>query len=64
MPATKPNLVDIKRRLISARIEAMEAAATARRMGNVALANRLRSIAGYLANELDYVEGLLLSRQP
>ncbi len=44
---------------IPARIEAMEAAATARRTGNVDLANRLRGIAGYRANELDYVDGWL-----
>ena len=59
MPASKPELITIKRNLITARTVIQEAAAAARRTGEKALSERLRGIAERLAAELDFIEGLL-----
>jgi hypothetical protein len=50
------SLLSLKRVLISARTEMQEAHALAERIGDKALAERLASHAGSLANELDYLD--------
>jgi len=59
MPATRRDLNSVKRDLVAARTHVQEAAALARRIGDALLAERLRDITECLANELDYVEGLI-----
>jgi hypothetical protein len=56
MPATKSDLVIIKRSLMTAIAYVREAAATARRAGDAGLAGQLYAIAVRLEDELDYVD--------
>ncbi|MGO9172738.1 MAG: hypothetical protein ACLP7P_12335 [Rhodomicrobium sp.] len=56
MPVNKHDLISIKRLLLAARIAVQDASAMARRVGDDALARRLRGIAGMLTDELDYAD--------
>jgi len=53
MTMNKHELVSIKRLLVSARAAVQDAGALARRVGDDALARRLREITGMLTDELD-----------
>ena len=59
VPAAKVDLLDIKRRLLTARFETIRASEVARRLGDVRLSNRLRNMDSAFAAEIDYVDGLL-----
>jgi hypothetical protein len=63
MSFNRPQLTDIKRQLIAARIHVQEARARSRRAGDTDFAERLRNIVNRIAAELDYVD-VLLSRLP
>ncbi len=56
IPMNKQDLISIKRLLVSARTAVQEASEAARRMGDDALARRLRGIAGMLMDELDHTD--------
>jgi hypothetical protein len=56
MPVNKHDLISIKRLLLAARIAVQDGGAMARRVGDDALARRLRGIAVVLTDELDHAD--------
>jgi len=59
MPATKRELMILKRRLFAVRTEMQALATEAQRMGEDSLAWRLLNIVRRLTGELDFVDNLL-----
>jgi hypothetical protein len=60
MPLTRTTPIAIESALIGARSAAQDSAARVQRGGDVRISERLRDIAERVADELDYVDGLLL----